>query len=100
MGGSDNGGLFSVLLSPHKRDRGQQDSQRQEERAARDPERPFNHGVIGPDSVLYGDLQDPPDSRPDDEIVSHGEEKKDRHKPHLHRQVSGHPDGCMIGSPR
>lgn len=43
-------------LSPHKHDCGQQDSQRQYERAASDPRRPGNHGVIGAGSALNGKL--------------------------------------------
>jgi len=35
---------------------------------------------------LRGELYDPPDARPDDEIVGQGQEKKDRHEPQLDRQ--------------
>lgn len=43
-------------LSPHKYDRGKQDNQRQYERAASDPGRPCNHGLIRPGSALRRNL--------------------------------------------
>ena len=48
--------FFSILLSPHKHDRGKQDGQRKNEREASDPGRPQNQGVIGPASALRGEL--------------------------------------------
>ena len=42
----------TMELSPHKHDRGKQDSQRKNERGASDPGGPCNHGVIGAGSAL------------------------------------------------
>jgi hypothetical protein len=36
--------------------------------------------MIKPGSALSGELYDPPDARPDDEIVGQGQEKKDHHE--------------------
>ena len=65
----------SKQLAPHKHDRSKQNGQRKNEREASDPGRPENQGVIGPGSALHGELYDPPDARPDDEIVGQGQEK-------------------------
>jgi hypothetical protein len=42
--------------------------------------------MIEPDSALRRSLYDPPNARPDDEIVAEGQEKKDRDEPQLHNQ--------------
>lgn len=68
-------------LRPHKHDRGKEDSQRKKEREASDPGRPQNYGVIEPGSALWRELHDPSNTRPEDEIVGQGQEKKDCHEP-------------------
>ena len=73
-------------LRPHKHDRGKEDSQGKNERKASHPGRPENQGVIESGSALWGELHDPPDTRPEDKIVGQGQEKKDCHEPQLGRQ--------------
>ena len=73
-------------LRPHKQDGGKQNGQRKYEGQAGHPGRPHNQGMIEPGSALRGDLYDPPDARPDDEIVGQGQKKKDRHEPQPGRQ--------------
>jgi hypothetical protein len=47
---------MNQILAPHKHDRGKQDGQRQKERAASDPGRPYDQGVIESGSALQRDL--------------------------------------------
>ena len=67
-------------LRPHKHDRSKQDDQREKKREASDQGRPCNQGMIEAGSALRGKLHDPPDARPEDEIVGQRQEKKDRHE--------------------
>ena len=78
--------FLSILLAPHKHDRGKQDGRYKKEREASDPGRPHNQGVIEPGLALRGELYNPSDTRPYDEIVGQGREKKDRHETQLSRQ--------------
>ena len=48
--------FFSILLGPHKHDRGKQNGQRKNERKASDPGRPHNQGMIELGSALRGEL--------------------------------------------